>query len=133
MLFEQVVDFDLFDQLFSRMIGGFFGNDFGQMCIWFDVKGYVVQFVYCDDNIGIWDFGDVVELVIEMQDIVEGVWVEQQQCDDGKLDDEVEDRGDNEVVGKVCLSCDVFDGVFVVWYFEYDYFVCKDCIEWCFV
>ncbi len=130
-LFEQAADLDLSDQSLSRTIGGLLGNDLGQMRIRFDAKGYVVQPAYRDDNIGIWDFGDAAEPAIEMQDIVEGARVEQQQCDDGKPDDEAEDRGDNEAVGKVCLSRDASDGVLVARYPEYDYLARKDRTEWC--
>ena len=48
------------------------GNDLGQMRVQFNVKTYVVEPVYRDDGLGLWDFGEnappsgeVVELPIE--------------------------------------------------------------------
>ena len=48
------------------------GNDLGQMRVQFNAKTYVVEPVYRDDGLGLWDFGEnappsgeVVELPIE--------------------------------------------------------------------
>ena len=56
----------------SREIGMLLGNDLGQMRVQFNVKTYVVEPVYRDDGLGLWDFGEnapppgeVVELPIE--------------------------------------------------------------------
>ena len=56
------------------------GNDLGQMRVQFNVKTYVVEPVYRDDGLGLWDFGEnappsgeVVELPIE------AVRIEQQE------------------------------------------------------
>jgi nitric oxide reductase NorD protein len=60
------------DPVISRQIGMLLGNDLGQMRVQFNVKTYVVEPVYRDDGLGLWDFGqdaaqsgDVVELPIE--------------------------------------------------------------------
>jgi uncharacterized protein YegL len=42
----------------SRSIGGLLGNDLGQMRVQFNAKTYVVEPVYRDDGLGLWDFGE---------------------------------------------------------------------------
>jgi Mg-chelatase subunit ChlD len=71
------------DPAISREIGMLLGNDLGQMRVQFNVKTYVVEPVYRDDGLGLWDFGEnappsgeVVELPIE------AVKVEQRETDE---------------------------------------------------
>jgi hypothetical protein len=56
----------------SRQIGGLLGNDLGQMRVQFNARTYVVEPVYRDDGLGLWDFGeqaqaqdDIVELTVD--------------------------------------------------------------------
>jgi nitric oxide reductase NorD protein len=56
----------------SRQVGGLLGNDLGQMRVQFNARTYVVEPLYRDDGLGLWDFGDrsppqdeVVEMMIE--------------------------------------------------------------------
>ncbi len=60
------------DLSLSRRIGGLLGNDLGQMRVQFNARTYVVEPVYRDDGLGLWDFGepaqspdDVVELMVD--------------------------------------------------------------------
>lgn len=46
------------DPAVSREIGMRLGNDLGQMRVQFNAKTYVVEPVYRDDGLGLWDFGD---------------------------------------------------------------------------
>jgi nitric oxide reductase NorD protein len=46
------------DPTISREIGMLLGNDLGQMRVQFNAKTYVVEPVYRDDGLGLWDFGD---------------------------------------------------------------------------
>lgn len=46
------------DPAISREVGMLLGNDLGQMRIQFNGKTYVVEPVYRDDGLGLWDFGD---------------------------------------------------------------------------
>jgi len=71
------------DPAVSREIGMLLGNDLGQMRVQFNVKTYVVEPVYRDDGLGLWDFGEnappsgeVVELPIE------AIKVEQRETDE---------------------------------------------------
>jgi hypothetical protein len=59
----------LADPAISREIGMLLGNDLGQMRVQFNAKTYVVEPVYRDDGLGLWDFGenappsgDIIEL-----------------------------------------------------------------------
>ena len=56
-LFAAEVD-RLDDISLSRRIGGLLGNDLGQMRVQFNARTYVVEPVYRDDGLGLWDFGD---------------------------------------------------------------------------
>ena len=65
--FDRLEDISL-----SRKIGGLLGNDLGQMRVQFNARTYVVEPVYRDDGLGLWDFGDraqpqddVVELLVD--------------------------------------------------------------------
>jgi nitric oxide reductase NorD protein len=57
MMFEARVP-RLEDPALSREIGMLLGNDLGQMRVQFNAKTYVVEPVYRDDGLGLWDFGD---------------------------------------------------------------------------
>jgi uncharacterized protein YegL len=46
------------DPALSREIGMLLGNDLGQMRVQFNAKTYVVEPLYRDDGLGLWDFGD---------------------------------------------------------------------------
>jgi nitric oxide reductase NorD protein len=60
------------DITLSRRIGGLLGNDLGQMRVQFNARTYIVEPVYRDDGLGLWDFGDraqpqdeVVEMIVD--------------------------------------------------------------------
>jgi nitric oxide reductase NorD protein len=74
------------DPAISREIGMLLGNDLGQMRVQFNVRTYVVEPVYRDDGLGLWDFGEnapptgeVVELPIEAVKVERQGIVEQDQ------------------------------------------------------
>jgi nitric oxide reductase NorD protein len=46
------------DPAISREVGMLLGNDLGQMRVQFNAKTYVVEPVYRDDGLGLWDFGE---------------------------------------------------------------------------
>lgn len=58
------------DQSISRMIGGLIGNDLGQMRVQFNVRTYVVEPAYRDDNSGLWDFDDLGQPGPEDEDVL---------------------------------------------------------------
>jgi Mg-chelatase subunit ChlD len=60
------------DPAISREIGMLLGNDLGQMRVQFNAKTYVVEPLYRDDGLGLWDFGndapasgETLELAVE--------------------------------------------------------------------
>src|SRR5260221_14634293 len=46
------------DPALGREVGMLLGNDLGQMRVQFNAKTYIVEPVYRDDGLGLWDFGD---------------------------------------------------------------------------
>jgi nitric oxide reductase NorD protein len=46
------------DRAISREIGMLLGNDLGQMRVQFNAKTHVVDPIYRDDGLGLWDFGE---------------------------------------------------------------------------
>src|ERR1700730_4459364 len=66
------------DPAISREIGMLLGNDLGQMRVQFNARTHVVEPVYRDDGLGLWDFGDTVPSSGETLDLtVEAARVEQ--------------------------------------------------------
>ena len=71
------------DPAISREIGMLLGNDLGQMRVQFNAKTYVVEPVYRDDGLGLWDFGDNAASSGETLDLtVEAARVEQRDNSD---------------------------------------------------
>jgi uncharacterized protein YegL len=71
------------DPAISREVGMLLGNDLGQMRIQFNAKTYVVEPVYRDDGIGLWDFGDDAPSSVETLELaVEAACVEQREAPD---------------------------------------------------
>jgi nitric oxide reductase activation protein len=81
------------DPAISREIGMLLGNDLGQMRVQFNVKTYVVEPVYRDDGLGLWDFGEnapssgeVVELPIDAMRIERDEQPDSGESAEGKLE-----------------------------------------------
>jgi nitric oxide reductase NorD protein len=71
------------DPAISREIGMLLGNDLGQMRIQFNAKTYVVEPVYRDDGLGLWDFGEDAPSTGEALDLaVDAARVEQRDDPD---------------------------------------------------
>jgi nitric oxide reductase NorD protein len=74
------------DPAISREIGMLLGNDLGQMRVQFNVKTYVVEPVYRDDGLGLWDFGEDAPSSGETLDLaVDAARVEQRDDPDQAL------------------------------------------------
>ncbi|MDI4232082.1 VWA domain-containing protein [Bradyrhizobium sp. Arg237L] len=72
------------DPAISREIGMLLGNDLGQMRVQFNVKTYVVEPVYRDDGLGLWDFGENAPPSGEVMELpVDAVRMERQEAPDG--------------------------------------------------
>jgi nitric oxide reductase NorD protein len=85
------------DPAISREIGMLLGNDLGQMRVQFNAKTYVVEPVYRDDGLGLWDFGDNAPPSGEVLELsVDAARMEQQhdpEQGDAKSDAEAEAIG----------------------------------------
>jgi uncharacterized protein YegL len=57
------------DPAISREIGMLLGNDLGQMRVQFSAKSYIVEPVYRDDGLGLWDFKNAAPSPSEVIDI----------------------------------------------------------------
>jgi nitric oxide reductase NorD protein len=74
------------DPAISREIGMLLGNDLGQMRVQFNVKTYVVEPVYRDDGLGLWDFGEDAPSSGETLDLaIDAARVEQRDDPDQTL------------------------------------------------
>jgi nitric oxide reductase NorD protein len=72
------------DPAISREIGMLLGNDLGQMRVQFNVKTYVVEPVYRDDGLGLWDFGENAPQSGEVIELpIDAVRLERQESPDG--------------------------------------------------
>lgn len=81
LFFERQADWG--DQTISREIGGLLGNDLGQLRIQFNVRTYVVEPPYRDDNMGIWDFGDEPpDQALDIETVYESARIERKPQDD---------------------------------------------------
>ena len=71
------------DPAISREIGMLLGNDLGQMRIQFNAKTYVVEPVYRDDGLGLWDFGEDAPSAAETLDLaIDAARIEQREQPD---------------------------------------------------
>lgn len=69
-MFAQAAASGLSDPAVSRTIGGLLGNDLGQMRVQFNFKTYLVEPLYRDDNLFLWDFGPSGRSPTDDQDVV---------------------------------------------------------------
>lgn len=72
------------DSAISREIGTLLGNDLGQMRVQFNARTYVVEPVYRDDGLGLWDFGEDAQPPDDVLDLfVDAMRVDSQERTDG--------------------------------------------------
>ncbi len=84
------------DPAISREIGMLLGNDLGQMRVQFNARTYVVEPVYRDDGLGLWDFGEDAPSSGEPLDLaVDAARLEQRDDPDqtSQRPDQTEDEG----------------------------------------
>jgi len=71
------------DPAISREIGMLLGNDLGQMRVQFNAKTYIVEPVYRDDGLGLWDFGEDAPASGEVMELpVDAVRMDRQESPD---------------------------------------------------
>ena len=77
------------DPALPRAIGGLLGHDIGQMRLRFDPKAYVVEPLYRDDNLHLWEFDDPPDAQAkEIEQAVDAARPTPQDSDDGRENDE---------------------------------------------
>lgn len=87
-LFAEAAD-RLDDPLSARAIGGLLGNDLGQMRLRFDPKAYVVEPLYRDDNLNLWELDEPPDgEAQEIEQAVEAARPTPRDSDDGRSSDE---------------------------------------------
>ncbi|WP_367277017.1 nitric oxide reductase activation protein NorD [Bradyrhizobium sp.] len=102
----------------SREIGMLLGNDLGQMRVQFNVKTYVVEPVYRDDGLGLWDFGENAPSSGEVIELpIEAVRIERQEA---KRGEQLEATEQSPAVGKARPVAPDPRGVVIAKYPEWD-------------
>ncbi|MBH5385638.1 nitric oxide reductase activation protein NorD [Bradyrhizobium diversitatis] len=72
------------DSAISREIGTLLGNDLGQMRVQFNARTYVVEPVYRDDGLGLWDFDEGAQPPDDVLDLfIDAMRVDAQESADG--------------------------------------------------
>jgi len=85
------------DPAISREIGMLLGNDLGQMRVQFNPKTYVVEPIYRDDGLGLWDFGENAPPSGEVIELpVDAMRIERQESPDGNATPD----DDNPTIGR---------------------------------
>ena len=117
------------DPAISREIGMLLGNDLGQMRVQFNAKTYVVEPVYRDDGLGLWDFGEDAPPSGEVMELpVDAVRMERQENPDGAADTERDEQG--EAIGRGRPVAPDDRGVVIAKYPEWDRAHHVDRPEW---
>ncbi|WP_291687154.1 VWA domain-containing protein [Bradyrhizobium sp.] len=109
------------DPAISREVGMLLGNDLGQMRIQFNAKTYVVEPVYRDDGLGLWDFGEDAPSSGEPLDLaVDAVRLEQQEKPDQELRPDLREDEDKGSAGRARPVAADQRGVVIAKYPEWD-------------
>jgi hypothetical protein len=128
------------DPLISREIGHLLGNDLGQMRVQFTFKSYVVEPLYRDDNLFLWDLGDARQQPSEDQETIhQAVKLEQQEGGeqtDAQLDEEESTGGEPDPARLEPARSDesaAIEAAFVqpFLYDEWDYLIGSERPGWC--
>jgi nitric oxide reductase NorD protein len=108
------------DPAVSREIGMLLGNDLGQMRVQFSSKTYVVEPVYRDDGLGLWDFEDPASQSGEVLELSsQAVRIERQENpDQGNAEREHDDK--DARLGKARPVAPDHRGVVIARYPEWD-------------
>jgi nitric oxide reductase NorD protein len=107
------------DPSMSRRIGGVLGNDLGQMRAQFDARAHVIEPVYRDDGLGLWDLpeqppnaADAIDLVIESARI--------ERTDEPTPNDRQEATQETQAIGRAKEADPDARGIAIATYPEWD-------------
>ena len=128
------------DPALSREMGNLLGNDLGQMRVQFNFKTWVIEPLYRDDNLSLWDMGDAGEQRSDDQDVMyQAVNLTQDEGGE-KTDLELnDDGGASEQSESVQLEAPTPDEQAAIeaalaqpyHYDEWDYIIGMDRPAWC--
>jgi hypothetical protein len=128
------------EQSMSRALGGLLGNDMGQMRVQFNVRTYVVEPAYRDDNQGLWDFGDAEQASPDEDEVVmQGARIAHEDRDTGadQDDDETEPPPREEEQVKLIAPSKQDSAITEeplsppIRYDEWDYVIGRERASWC--
>jgi hypothetical protein len=120
------------DPQISRTIGGLLGNDLGQMRVQFNPKSYVVEPVYRDDNLGLWDFGEPQSSQQDDADVIyDSVQIKQTEEEDQphKRQRTEEDRDAANMAARL-QAVEQDAGIPIARYPEWDHYLGRERPEW---
>jgi nitric oxide reductase NorD protein len=118
------------DPAISREIGMLLGNDLGQMRVQFNAKTYIVEPLYRDDGLGLWDFGDDAPASGETLDLaIDAARNERREDqDNSSLDPEMQEDGGK--VGRARPVAADQRGIVIAKYPEWDRAHAVERPEW---
>jgi hypothetical protein len=111
----------LADAALSRRVGGLLGNDLGQMRVQFNARTHVVEPIYRDDGLGLWDLDDPAAATSEMFELqVEAVRMTQK--DEAAEPDRQREEADRQTdaTGRARPAASGDRGIVVASYPEWD-------------
>ncbi|QCI68227.1 nitric oxide reductase activation protein NorD [Phreatobacter stygius] len=118
------------DPAISREIGSLLGNDLGQMRVQFNPRTHVVEPVYRDDMMGLWDFGDEAEAVMDdLALAVDAARPRRQDEETGRNRDQPAETDDRQRARPAAAAA-VEDGVPVAHYPEWDHALGRRRPDW---
>jgi nitric oxide reductase NorD protein len=88
------------DPLISREIGMLLGNDLGQMRVQFNARTYVVEPIYRDDGLGLWDFGEAAPVSEEMLELTVDAARSESKDDPDRGDADPDPAVDDNAIGR---------------------------------
>lgn len=120
------------DPSISRAVGGLLGNDLGQMRVQFNARDYVVEPLYRDDNLGLWDFPPAAQPEAEAELAFEPVRLDQVESDlpPGERERERPNRDDRPGAAKMAKVGEVETVIPVACHPEWDYAIGRDRPNW---
>ncbi len=129
-LFAQAQD-QWHDAQISRSLGGLLGNDLGQMRVQFNPRTHIVEPVYRDDNMGLWDFPDAPDAAIEdIALMVDTARIERREEPDAP-DPTPDQAQEPDDVGRTrAAAAASMEGIAVATYPEWDHVLARDRSDW---
>jgi hypothetical protein len=115
----------------SRRIGGLLGNDLGQMRVQFNMRTYLVEPSYRDDNLGLWDVSERNQTTADGGTVYAAVRFDEQPAkspDRWRETPSFEDPDCPDRAAAAAANADA--GIPVARYPEWDYLISADRADW---